>query len=440
MAGYAPALLDTLLYTDRAFFDYGGVVRVIPMEELPYWRTIMRRRGAEPRYAAIAANHAALLDEVRAAIAARGPLGNRDFAGEARVRSYRARKDSGLALYYLWLTGALMTHSRRGFERLYDLRERVAPPAHDHAAPEAEADAFFARQAAAAAGLWTERAWKRRWAGRIARPVDRAEAQATFAALRESLTPLRVEGHKEALRMPGRRRPLLDALAAGRAPRPWRSHGAPASDEAVFLAPLDPVMDRDQARAFFDFEYLWEVYKPAARRRWGYYTLPVLYGDRLVARLDPQVDRAAATLRILGFWPESGLAPDNAAFGAALARGLAAFAAFHDAQAVDLSAIPAPWREPLQGALDALEPQVGSRARGGRDSARWAEEMSRRGPGRPGGCALGPPHRMARTSAALTLASGWRSPRRCPGGPPPCRSTARPITAMAQSYSSANCR
>jgi uncharacterized protein YcaQ len=93
----------------------------------------------------------------------------------------------------------------------------------------------------------------------------------------------------------------------------------------------------------------------------------VLYGDRLAARLDPKVDRDTATLRILGFWPEPGLAPDDAAFAAALARGLAAFAAFHDAAAVDLSAIPALWREPLQEALDALEPGVRNRrARGGR--------------------------------------------------------------------------
>ena len=75
----------------------------------------------------------------------------------------------------------------------------------------------------------------------------------------------------------------------------------------AFLAPLDPlVWDRDLLRSLFDFDYVWEVYVPAAKRRWGYYVLPILFGDRLVGRIEPRIERASGALRILGLWWEDG--------------------------------------------------------------------------------------------------------------------------------------
>ena len=98
------------------------------------------------------------------------------------------------------------------------------------------------------------------------------------------------------------------------------------------------VSARGRAKQVFDFEYLWEVYKPVHQRRWGYYTLPILYGDDLVARLDPKLDRKTNTLHILGFWLEDD-APKDEAFANALGRGLARFAKFVGAQRVEMDAI-----------------------------------------------------------------------------------------------------
>jgi len=103
VASYQPAFLDALLYQDRAFFDYGGHLDIHPMDELSYWRLHMQRRLEHPRQATFAAENAALLDQVRETVRSRGPLRNRDLAGNARVVSYRGRKDTGLALYHLWL-------------------------------------------------------------------------------------------------------------------------------------------------------------------------------------------------------------------------------------------------------------------------------------------------------------------------------------------------
>ena len=76
-----------------------------------------------------------------------------------------------------------------------------------------------------------------------------------------------------------------------------------AAPGAAFLAPLDPlVWDREFLRSCYGFDYIWEVYVPAAKRRWGYYVLPILYGDRFVGRIEPRIDRKTDTLRILGAW------------------------------------------------------------------------------------------------------------------------------------------
>src|SRR5690606_22337243 len=96
------------------------------------------------------------------------------------------------------------------------------------------------------------------------------------------------------------------------------------------LAPLDPlVWDRRMLRELFGFDYLWEVYVPEARRRWGYYVLPMLYGDRFVGRIEPRLDRKARTLTILGVWFEAGFGPmEDPHFAAALAAAVGAYRDF----------------------------------------------------------------------------------------------------------------
>lgn len=82
-------------------------------------------------------------------------------------------------------------------------------------------------------------------------------------------------------------------------------------------------------RSLFDFHYLWEVYTPQHKRRWGYYVLPILYGDRFVGRIEPRFDRAAGTLRVLGLWWEDGFDPSaTEGFVAAMRRALAAYMRF----------------------------------------------------------------------------------------------------------------
>ena len=103
----------------------------------------------------------------------------------------------------------------------------------------------------------------------------------------------------------------------------------------MFLSPLDPVSARGRAATLFDFDYKWEVYTPAAKRRFGYYVLPVLWGDRLVARFDARFERTSGSLVLLGLWLEDEALASDDAFATAFARGMTRFRAFLGADRLD---------------------------------------------------------------------------------------------------------
>jgi uncharacterized protein YcaQ len=338
---YQPEHLHTLMYRDRAFFDYGSHLRIYPMQELPYWRVAMRRKGNEPRWATFAEQNRALLNAVKAELRARGPLGNRDFTGQSRVISYRGRKASALALYYLWLTGKLMIHHRVGFERVYDFREHIVPASVGHEAMDAEAEQFFARKVFAFRGWCTARGWASWMAFFVERTLGRAEARHWLDRMTAdgTITGIMVEGENDPYYVLTEDMVLLAAVNDGHIPEAWQPLETTTQEEVVFLAPLETVSAGGRAQALFDFEYIWEVYKPAAKRRWGYYTLPILYGDQLVARLDPKFERATKTLVINGFWLEQERLGKDADFIEALVRGLTRLTTFVGASDVAAVAV-----------------------------------------------------------------------------------------------------
>jgi uncharacterized protein YcaQ len=135
----------------------------------------------------------------------------------------------------------------------------------------------------------------------------------------------------------------LADLSAGRMPAAWTPRDSTTTQEVVFLAPLDHVSARGRAKEVFGFDYVWEVYKPEHQRQFGYYTLPVLWGDRLVARFDSKLDRTTNTFVILGLWLEEEALGTDEAFAEALAAGLARFVRFLGASKLDATAI----RQPL---------------------------------------------------------------------------------------------
>ncbi len=353
---YQPDYLDQLTYAERRFFDYGGSLYIYPMSELRYWRLQMQRRAQEGRWADFSRQQRELLDEVRAQLRQHGPLGNRDFSGRTRINSYRARKDTGLALFAMWLTGELMIHHRRGFERVYDFSSNVVPQEMDKVVNETEAEGYFAQKALAFYGLVTVRGWKNCFSGFVHRPISRKEVQDQIEQFISDgvFAPVKIDGSKEHWLVLADDLLLLTQLEADQVPDAWQPLQTTTDDEVTFLAPLDIVSARGRSKWLFDFDYVWEVYKPVEQRRWGYYVLPILYGDRLVARLDPKLDRKTNTLEIKGFWLEDERLAKDEAFLSALANGLVRFVGFLGANSLDISAIrPSGFRARIEKSLRA---------------------------------------------------------------------------------------
>ena len=148
------------------------------------------------------------------------------------------------------------------------------------------------------------------------------------------LVPVEVEGVRGTRYVIARDVPALTAAMAEPDDAPANPDGPPA---VTFVAPLDPfAWDRDLFRQLFDFDYLWEVYVPEAKRRWGYYVLPLLFDSRLVGRIEPRIDRTAKVVRILGVHWENGFDPARAeGFVDAVRAALADYLRFGGATRVE---------------------------------------------------------------------------------------------------------
>jgi uncharacterized protein YcaQ len=345
---YAPGMWENVTYKQRKFFDWGGWLAARPMDELPYWRVVMRRErdggpDVDKRIHKMGIEHADAIAEMRTILQERGIVSNRDFAMATRKRtqSYRGRKDSALALYYLWRTGEVMTHHRENFERVYALTEAVAPACLIRESDEDEADRFLIKKDLSFSGLsrlkLTSDAWQRDL------PFSKGNQLVAAMLADGDIIEVKVEGWKALQYALGSDVELLDDLSAGRVPKAWTPLDTTTTEEVVFLAPLDHVSARGRSKVLFGFDYAWEVYKPENKRKFGYYTLPILWGDRLVARFDSKLDRTSNTFIILGLWLEDEALGKDEAFAEALAAGFARFVTFLGASKLDAKAI----REPL---------------------------------------------------------------------------------------------
>ncbi len=351
---YRPEELEGVMYGDRALFDYGALLRIYPMEELPHWRVSMRRRASEERIAELLRRNRATVRAITARMRADGPISHRDLDG-ASLAVDGGRKQTAQVLYMMWLTGRLMVHHRRRFERVYHLREATAPASFHGTSTAREADRFFARKTLAWRGLSTAENWSL-WFGRFTqRRLTRDEARRSLDRMVRSgeAALVGIEGEREPHYLTADALPILESLEAGRVPPAWASDASPTETEVRFLAPLEVVTAAGRAGRVFGFDYVWEVYKPAGERKWGYYVLPILYQDRLVGRIEPRLDRSASTLVVRQIWlEEPGLGRDER-FLVALTAGLRRLQAWVRAGRVDVTTVATPdLRRRLRAALE----------------------------------------------------------------------------------------
>jgi uncharacterized protein YcaQ len=353
VAGYIPAWTDDLLYVRRLLFEaINKGLSILPTRELPWYRHTWDRH-ALLHDDGIFAEHPEAVERVLQRIRAEGPLSSLDFEREHAIDWYWGPTSRVRAvLEALGEAGVLGLARRDGNRRYYDLMERLQPAdLLDQRVPEAEQvrhrllSRYRGHGLLGSTGtgeLWNATAPARAGTGSF--PGHSREEMLADLVERGELTPVRVDGVRGPRYLVTDELPLLaqaerevGAQGEGEAGARAGSDGPGGTPPAVtFLAPLDPLAwDRDLLRSLFAFDYVWEVYVPAARRRWGYYVLPLLFGDRLVGRIEPRIDRASRRVRVLGTWWEPGFDPlEEPGFMAALAAALDAYRVFAGATGV----------------------------------------------------------------------------------------------------------
>jgi uncharacterized protein YcaQ len=311
---------DALLYEERRLFEaYNKGLSLLPTSELPYYRIAWDRARALHEDDAFD-EHAPLVEEMLERIRSTGRLSSRQVGPRAAIEWYwRPTNQVRAILEALAEAGILGIARREGNQRVYDLVERLFPAdllverptprdqfrhkllsryrAHGLLASTGSVDIVLGPYPKEALGIDD------------GRPVGPATRKLLLAELVDAgeLLSVEVEGVRGIRHVVASEAELLrqaeSEVAAGASPA-----GGPSG--VAFLAPLDPLgWDRDFLRRCFDFDYVWEVYVPAAKRRWGYYVLPILFGDRLVGRIEPRIDRRADRLEIVGAWWEDGFDP-----------------------------------------------------------------------------------------------------------------------------------
>ena len=302
---YPEDAVGALLARGRIFEYWAHERCLLPIDAYPLVRDRMHGPARWPNYDRALREHPEIVQHVRERLRSEGALPSRAFEGERAPD--RPWKPAAGVLDALWDVGELAIAGRSGGERVYDLAERVIPREWLEAPVRSEAELLreLAVRAIRARGVLTEAAIREHWRLRGGR--QRLQPQLDLLAGEGVLRALDVEDDGPPV--------YVDATADldGEAGRP-----------AVLLSPFDNLLwDRPLVERLFGFSHLIEIYKRAPERRYGYYVLPLLWGDRLVGRADLKADRRPGVLRVLAFHREPGVRPSkalDAAFERALGR------------------------------------------------------------------------------------------------------------------------
>jgi uncharacterized protein YcaQ len=323
VADYEPGWCDALYERREIFEAYNKGLSLVPVSEFAWFRGNLLRNA--PR---VLAENAEVAERVLERIRADGPLSSSDFEHErGPTKDWFGMPTNAVraVLEAYAVTGVLGLAGRDGNRRYYDLLERLLPAdvlARDLPLLEQLRHKLLSRYRAHGLLSPTPGADIPGGLG-YAKPDERFPGYPGRNALRDELVelgelvPVEVEGVR------GKRLVVHEDVALLEAP--------PEPPPSVaFLPPFDPLIwDRGLLGTLFDFDYVWELFFPPERRRWGWYVLPIVFRDRFVGRIEPRIDRADARVQVLGAWWENGFAPDRAeGFVDAMREALRAYLRF----------------------------------------------------------------------------------------------------------------
>jgi len=288
-------LPETLLRSGEPLFEYWGhEASWLPIDLYPAFGFRRRQFRVHPWWGDLLGAHPEIVERILKRVRHEGPIRSADLEGRSRS-GWWDLEHSKKVVVALWSAGDLMVRERRGFQRIWDLPERVLPEAVVGAeTPADEAMEILLERALSGHGWASTGTLASTWRLRNCRRDLQRALTSLVEQGRILACWLTVGSGRARRRFSGWIRPadleLADRLRRLR-PRP---------DRGVLLSPFDPVLwDRQRTRLLFGFDLAIEIFKPAKQRRYGYYCLPVLAGDRLVARVDLKAERAAGRLRTL---------------------------------------------------------------------------------------------------------------------------------------------
>ena len=335
--GFQKSMLAELLYKDRLLVDYADKeLSIWPAEDWPYfspYRERSRELGASfPDLAELEQKALAYIRENGPVSSDTLPIGGEIFwhssmhwSGNWHTKSKAARS----VLEQLYTDGTLVIHHKNGSRKFYDLAERHLDAsllsAELPCADDEELLCWRVLRRIGAVGLL----WDRNSPAFLGIGIDAAGRRTAFSALeaRGAIRPARVEGIKPVFYYRAEDEMLMQAALAGTTDKKARME---------FLAPLDPLLwDKALIAALWGFRYSWEIYTPADKRQYGYYTLPVLWGCDFIGRIEAASDQKSRTLRVKNIWLEPG-ARQTKKLRSSLDRTLRRFARFNNCTAIEL--------------------------------------------------------------------------------------------------------
>ncbi len=295
LPAYKKSMLDDLMKEKKIFEYWSHAAAFLPMKD--YRFSLLRKGNYKERYKAWAKKNRKIIDFARDRITNEGPLQSKDFEHPPRIKSgWWDWKPAKEALEYLFHAGEFMVAERKNFQKVYDLTERVLPKKIDITVPTYEEHCehlTFNSINANGFASQKEMFYLRRGDSKIPLSVINRLAE------EKKIIPVKINGvedekyytTKENLKQLSKKEFVKDVH---------------------ILSPFDNlVIQRKRLKTLFDFDYVIECYVPAAKRKFGYYVLPIVYGDKFIGRLDAKADRGNNLFRIINLWFEDKAKPDK---------------------------------------------------------------------------------------------------------------------------------
>ncbi len=349
---YDLADLDALLWKERSLFEYWAhMASIVLTEDYPIHHLFMRTYATgkrwwtqEMKFRNWLKENAALRRHILKEIRRNGPLPARYFEDKAAADWYStgwtAGRNVSQMLDYLWTKGRIMVAGRSGIQKLWDLSERVLPEwTPREKLPEREVVYRAAQKAIRALGAATpshiQQHYTRGRYPQLPKVLDRLEAEGRIERVEirdgEQAWPGDWYIHADDL-------PVVERLENGE----WQPR-------TTLLSPFDNLIcDRKRTQMLFNFDFTMEIYVPAAKRKYGYYVLPILHGDRFIGRIDPRMDRERGTLMMNAVYAEPD-APATRTVARAVRKAIRQLAEFLDADDIeyDRKHLPPAWKRDL---------------------------------------------------------------------------------------------